>query len=280
MIHKAKNLSPHQKAAIDNTGIKIPSTSHSRLTAIPVLGMLRFCGYKVVSHLPGEWLRWLRSRNAPKEILERFAINCVFDVGANRGQFGTLLRQLGYAGWILSFEPVSENLDALKAVAAAAQPWRVFPYALGSTDVYKTINITLNTVFSSFLVPDEESQTRFPGNSVARTQDVEMRRLDTVFDACTKGIPSPRIYLKLDTQGFDVEVARGAETTLSEILALQTEVTFRPIYSGMAGFAESIHYFQTRGFQVVDFTPVTRDTDDLCAVEMDCLMVRKLRSDS
>lgn len=240
-------------------------------------GVLRFSGYQVVSHLPDEWLRWLRGRCALKGILEGLSINCVFDVGANRGQFGTILRHLGYRGWIISFEPVQANLEALQAVAAAAQPWRVFPYALGANDGYSKINVTQVTEFSSFLVPRQESQIKFPGNHVARTEEVEIRRLDSVFDVCMEGIPSPRIYVKLDTQGFDLEVARGAESTLNKVLALQTEICFRPIYNGMSGFADSISHFRARGFEVVDFVPISNDPDDLCAVEMDCVMARKIR---
>lgn len=231
----------------------------------------------MVSYLPDEWLRWLRSRSALKEILERLSINCVLDVGANRGQFGTILRQLGYRGWIVSFEPVRANLETLQAVAAAAEPWRVLPYALGANDGCSKINVTQQTEFSSFLVPRQESQVSFPGNHVSGTEEVEVRRLDSVFDACMVGIPSPRIYVKLDTQGFDLEVARGAEATLNKVLALQTEIGFRPIYNGMTGFQDSISYFQARGFDVVDFVPISNDPDDLCAVEMDCVMARKRR---
>ncbi len=251
--------------------------SNSWLAQRALRGVLRFSGYQVVSYLPGEWLRWLRSRSTLKEIIEGLSINCVFDVGANRGQFGMILRQLGYRGWIISFEPVPTNLEALRSVAAAAEPWRVLPYALGARDGCSKIKVTEQTEFSSFLAPREESQIQFPGSHVARTEEVEVRRLDTAFDSFMEGIPSPRIYLKLDTQGFDLEVARGGESTLNKVLALQTEIAFRPIYSGMNGFIDSITHFRALGFDVVDFIPVSNDPDDLCAVEMDCVMARKRR---
>jgi FkbM family methyltransferase len=249
----------------------------SQLAERVLLGVLRFSGYRVASHLPEEWLRWLRNRNVPKDILRKLLINCVFDVGANRGQFGMMLRQIGYRGWILSFEPVRANVAVLEKVAAAAEPWRVFPYALGANNGRQKINVTDETVFSSFLTPSQESQTRFPRNRVTRTEEVEVLRLDSVFDTCIDGIPSPRIYLKLDTQGFDLEVAKGAESVLDRILALQTEIAFRYIYNDMHGFAASISQFQDYGFEVVDFIPVARDTDQLRVIEMDCVMVRKLK---
>jgi len=250
----------------------------SRLAERALLGVLRFSGYQVISRLPAEWLRWLRSRSVPKHVLERLSINCVLDVGANRGQFGTMLRQIGYKGWIISLEPVRVNLAALEKVAAAAGPWRVLPYALGASDGRQKINVTDRSELSSFFTPNQESQSRFPGIRVARTEEVEVRRLDGIFDSCLEGIPSPRVYLKLDTQGYDLEVARGAEPVLDKVLALQTEISFRPIYNGMSGFAMSVSQFQAYGFEVFDFTPVTWEKDQLRVIEMDCVMVRKMMS--
>jgi len=48
-------------------------------------------------------------------------------VGANRGQFGTLLRGIGYTGWIISFEPIRASYEALKAVAASSNFGESFP---------------------------------------------------------------------------------------------------------------------------------------------------------
>jgi FkbM family methyltransferase len=209
-----------------------------------------------------------------KDVLEKLAINCVLDVGANDGQFGMLLRDIGYRGWILSFEPVRSSLEVLEKVAERHGPWRVFPYALGAANGRLEINVTELTVFSSFLAPREESQRRFPQNRVARKEDVELRRLDDVIGTCLSGIASPRIYLKMDTQGFDLEVVKGGESVLRNVLALQTEVSFKGTNHQMPGFMESIKEIQARGFDVADFLPVTSDVDQLSAIEMDCIMVR------
>src|SRR5205814_5174916 len=99
-----------------------------------------------------------------------------------------------------------------------------------------------------------------------RTEEVEVRCLDTILATCLDGIQSPRIYLKMDTQGFDLEVVRGAESVLARIVALQTEVSFRSIYNEMPGFSESINELQIRGFDVVDFLSVASDGDGLCAI--------------
>jgi FkbM family methyltransferase len=234
----------------------------------------RFVVYKLISVLDLSWLRWLQIRGVLSGVLTKLSINCVLDVGANQGQYGLMLRGLGYKGWIVSFEPVRAQFEILEKTAARNGPWRAFPYALGSSNSRMAINVTESSFFSSFLTPREDSQTTFPQNRVERTEEVAVWRLDHVLETCISGIASPRIYLKLDTQGFDLEVLKGAEDVLAGVLALQTEVSFINIYQGMPGFTESIKECQARGFEVVDFLPVT--TEARChAVEMDCLMTRR-----
>lgn len=234
----------------------------------------RLCGYKMLSMLPSDRLRWLANRGVLRDVFGKLAINCVLDVGANRGQYGSTLRGLGYKGWIVSFEPIKANFEVLENVAKRDNRWRVFRYALGAVNGRLLINVTEKSVFSSFLTPKEDSQKRFPQNRVERREEVEVRRLDGILAGCFSGIESSRIYLKMDTQGFDLEVVKGAECILARILALQTEVSFRSIYTGMPGFMESIKELQAKGFDVVDFLSVSSDVDGLCAIEMDCVMAR------
>jgi FkbM family methyltransferase len=236
---------------------------------------LRGLAYKLLPFVPPVWGHWFRNRIVLRSVLEKLSINCVLDVGAHRGEYGTLLRRIGYRGWIISFEPVRASFESLKRIAAERPPWRVFPYGLGADNERREINVTEGTSFSSFLTPREESQIRFPTNRVERREEVDVRSLDRILEACLADIPSPRIYLKLDTQGFDLSVLEGARTILPKILALQTEVSLHDIYRGMCSFAESVSRFQAAGFEVIDFVTVTRDMDRLCAIEADCIMARK-----
>src|SRR5215471_3629893 len=68
------------------------------------------------------------------DILQRFNIDCVLDVGAHYGEFGQLLRDLRFQGHILSFEPVSASFKRLEAASKGDPKWSIFPFALGSSD--------------------------------------------------------------------------------------------------------------------------------------------------
>lgn len=231
-------------------------------------------GSRVARHIPLPWAQFVESRANLLHMLTRLDINCVLDVGANEGQFATTLWELGYTGWVVSFEPVPETFRLLQREAARHGRWRVFPFALGAGNGTLPLHVSDITVYSSFRSTRPSGLERFPDMRTTRLEPVEMRRLDDTLDECLAGIDSPRLYLKLDTQGFDLEVVRGGERTLERVLALQTEVSFQPIYDDMPDFTESIRALQQRGFDVVSFAPVTSDFDDLRAIEMDCILAR------
>jgi FkbM family methyltransferase len=254
-----------------------PGTGRNGQSKSLVSRVVRTSAYKIASYFPTNCLDWLRGKTLLRDVLDRFSINCVIDVGANQGQYGLSLRGIGYSGQIVSFEPVKSNLDVLRVTAARHEPWKVVPYALGTISGTAEINVTENTVFSSLLEPDDTSRRRFPSNRVERRETIEIRRLDQVLSDYIADIANPNLYLKLDTQGFDLEVFRGAESILPSVLALQTELSFRNIYHSMHDFTESITEFRSQGFEVVDFLPGVRDIDRLSAIEMDCIMVRRPR---
>lgn len=205
-------------------------------------------------------------------IFERFEIDTVLDIGANIGQFGIYLRtHLGFKGRIISFEPVPALAEKCRITAGSDGNWEVITCALGKEPGQVCINVMASSVFSSFLAPRSDAALEIDAkNKVVRSEIVEMRRLD---DVLPPDIDLSRTYLKIDTQGFDLAVASGGPNTLARVPALQTELSFLPLYEGMPAYQESIAFFQSRGFAVIELLRVASDKD-LRAFEFDCLMVR------
>jgi FkbM family methyltransferase len=245
--------------------------NHMLPTIKRIQRVVNAAGLDVVRYPPGDWVA---ARYTLSNILTKLDIDCVLDVGGNEGQFGCQLRDLGYRGHIISFEPVRAMFEVLSECAEKRGSWKSFNYALGRAEGKAEIHVAAGDTFSSFLQPRADSLARFPENRVVRSEEVAVHRLDSVLDRCLEGIRKPRIYLKIDTQGFDLEVLAGASGIIDRILALQTEISFRPIYDASPSYVSSLDACQSLGFQVVDFIPVTRDSDGLCAVEMDCVMAR------
>lgn len=210
-----------------------------------------------------------------RRLFELKHIDCVIDVGANKGQYRDFLRRdVGFRGQILSFEPISALALALKDRARTDSKWAIYQLALGSTTQTLPINVMSASDFSSFLKPDHTAVKEFyESNTIARTELVQMERLDAVissFESENRGFQ--RYFLKLDTQGFDLEALKGSEESLQRIPGLQTEVSQVPIYKGMPTMAESLSYLNDRNFQISAMFPVTFDRH-LRAIEFDCVMV-------
>jgi hypothetical protein len=94
--------------------------------------------------------------------------------------------------------------------------------------------------------------------------------LDEVLD----GLDDPRPFLKMDTQGYDVEVFRGLGKRAREIVALQSEVALMQLYEGMPRMAEALAVYEEAGFEVSGMYPVNREENSGRVLEFDCLMVR------
>jgi FkbM family methyltransferase len=211
------------------------------------------------------------------QVFATLAINCVLDVGAHTGEFGQELRRIGYRGHIVSFEPVARNFEGLSRAARGDPRWRVFPFALGERNGHADINVFGGSTFHSLLASNEFGRESFGEKlAIERTERIEINRLDEVLDSCLEGIPTPRLYLKMDTQGYDLAVVEGAGAALERVLALQTEVALIPIYQEMrTTLAGTVSELQKRGFGVTGLFPVTRDQKDgLKIIELDCVMIR------
>jgi FkbM family methyltransferase len=212
-------------------------------------------------------------------LLNSLEIDTVLDVGANNGGYREFLRVfVGYRGRIVSFEPVASVYRALEASAAGDPNWRGFPIALGDSDGELPINVASKTTMSSFLQPDTATLKGLgyshlvEVSDVVRTEAVPVRRLDSIIDEVLEGRADSRIFLKCDTQGFDMKVMAGASRSLASSMAVQIELSFKPIYENAPAYGEVLERMTCAGYDVCGIYPVRRD-ELLRIVNFDCLMV-------
>lgn len=232
---------------------------------------LQAVGHDLVPYPVPDWL-WLR-----QHLLILFAllgVNCVLDVGGHFGEYGGFLREIGYNDEIVSFEPIEENYKKLVKRAKGDGKWRTYPYALGTENGTQTINVAHCTDFSSFLEPSSFSSDRFgEKGKVERRETVTVRRLDSIFDEAVAGVSNPRVYLKMDTQGWDLNVLAGAIGILHRVEALQSEISVKNIYQQMTSYPDALRQMTDMGFELSGLFPVVRE-GELRVIELDCVMVR------
>jgi FkbM family methyltransferase len=205
------------------------------------------------------------------EFLEARGIETVLDVGANIGQFGSGLRNRGYRGRIISFEPIKGVFATLKGLADRDGNWEAHNYALGSARLVKNIQISERTEFSSLLEQTPVAQDFDPRARVIRQESVEVKRLDDIFPQIQGG----RVFLKIDAQGFEREILEGAPATLKQVLGVQAELPLMHLYQGVWSLSEALEYMRQRQFILCQVEPTNYDTKDrVSMVELDCIFRR------
>lgn len=224
------------------------------------------------------WPVWLERVNTASRarVLASHPVDLVVDVGANTGQYGHGTRGLGYRGPILSFEPQQACLGPLRAAADRDGRWQVMPVALGAAPGTVRLNIAGNSGSSSLLPMLDTHREAAPESAYVGTEEVEVQRLDDAVRAC-RWPDARRIWLKIDTQGFEWEVIRGGPDTISKAIVVELELSFAPLYEGQMLFADVVATMVERGFVLHAMHEVFVHPTTLELLQVDGIFVRKDR---
>jgi FkbM family methyltransferase len=193
----------------------------------------------------------------------------VLDVGANIGQFAMHLRDNGYSGKIISFEPIGDVFAELAKNAERDGNWSAVNVGLGRAEGTSLINVSNETVFSSILQQTDYATASYPGARPIRQESIKMMRLDDVFEH-HDGV----VLLKIDTQGFESAVLDGATKALRSINAVWLELPIVHLYQGVWSLEDAVAYMDARGFMLSQIKPVNSNWDDP-VIEVDCLFRRR-----
>ena len=168
-------------------------------------------------------------------------------------------------------------MPALRQAAAKSPPWRVEALALGERDCEDAqFHIMAGAEFRSFLEPDAASGYRPDLNAVIARERVRMQRLETWARANNAELPLERVYLKLDTQGYDLAVMSGVGEFIGHIAAMQSEIPFKQLYKDAPDATAHLAHYQKLGFEPAEMFSNNHARDGR-AIEFDCVMVNTLR---
>lgn len=177
---------------------------------------------------------------------ERFAT--FIDVGANTGQTWDLLRKFGYRGRIISVEPLSECHEMLLARSDSDPNWVIAPRcALSDHEGVIEILVAEGSSLSSVREPTGTMADALPKARQAARESVPLHRLDGLL---RKEVEEPgRVFLKIDAQGHDMEVLKGAEGVMDRIDGIKIEMSLLPLYEGETLYLDILKYLDERGFR-------------------------------
>jgi FkbM family methyltransferase len=222
--------------------------------------------------------RWTVGRYPPIDSLAYhlrnviLRITTVVDVGAHHGEYATVLRRdVRFSGVVHSFEPSSAAYAELAKHAADDAAWHTWNVALATEAGEQLLHRFDASQLNSLREPTAASLDHHPGMRPAGAETVAVCRLDGFTDIGLER--SERILLKVDAQGADLDVLRGARGIMPMIWAVQIEAPMRGLYRGQPSFEEVLGFLRSTGFTPSGVFPVGR-ARDLGLVDVDVVAVR------
>ncbi len=212
--------------------------------------LVRHLGYDVAP-FPGAAPHWAHIG----DLLAHHGISLVIDVGANAGQYATALRNNGYGGRIVSYEPTVAAHAGLVRAAAGDTEWTAAVRCAVGDEPQAAVEIRTSgeSDMSSLLPMTDSAQVHMPSAAAVQLEAAPMVTLAAEWDE--RVAPNDRVFLKVDTQGYEDKVLDGLGARIEAITGLQLELGLQPIYEGQAGYLELINRVASAGFEPVFVVP-------------------------
>ena len=206
--------------------------------------------------------------------MKKVKIDVLFDIGANTGQFSLQMRDKGYLGRIVSFEPLTSARKKLIQHASKEANWIVHDrLAVGDYNGVTDINISKNSVSSSIL-PMLKSHSDAGKNSIyIKTEKTPIITLDSVADSYLDKFSN--LFIKIDTQGYESKVLDGAFKTLKKTKGILCELSLIPLYEGQEIWTDLILRLEKEGFILWSIEQGFTDKRDGRTLQVDGVFLKK-----
>lgn len=186
---------------------------------------------------------------------ENADVKVIFDAGANIGTWTLLVKSFFNDAAIHAFEPLQDHIDKFKNTTHKLTKITIHPFCLGSENTTSLFNISSFSDSSSILNATPLEAQQF-GYRKINEETVSVKRIDTLIEQNILPVPD---IIKLDVQGFELEIIKGMGQYLNQVSYLIVEVSFREYYYGQALFLEIANYLSAYNFTIHAFgqsTPV------------------------
>ncbi len=177
--------------------------------------------------------------------LQALKIRTVLDIGANVGSFSEEIHRILPESAIVAIEPLRECAGALRRIADRIPSMTVIQKAVGENIGEAEFFHRAFTPSSSLLPMDRVHAVSFPYSVPSSKERVSVSTLDALLEH--RGLNS-RILAKIDVQGYELRVLRGARKTLPRIDVFLIETSYFPLYKEQSYFREVFEYLNKRGF--------------------------------
>jgi FkbM family methyltransferase len=194
----------------------------------------------------------------------------VIDVGANHGQFAVFAAGRFPGAALICLEPLAAQRAKLSSVLAGRHDVTILDVAASASDGRQQFHVSRSADSSSLLEPSEAMTRVFPGTESITTIEIETARLDAILSHA----PARPCLLKIDVQGAELDVLRGATRLLNEIDEVYVECSLVELYAGQALLDDVVVHLAERDFRLRGIHSLVRDKRGRC-LQADVLFSRR-----
>ena len=180
-------------------------------------------------------------------LLKLYKPEYLCDIGANSGKWAYVLHQMNpNLKHIVFFEPQRKFYQELQDISFPGVSKVIYPYGLGEKE--ESLTIEGGTSSASFLKGTETQNFYFPNSLQSESESVEIKVLDQIYQ--NDILPTPDL-IKLDVQGFELNVLRGAINTVLKAKCLVVELSFRQFYKNQPSAWEIFKFLEEKGYVMI-----------------------------
>lgn len=234
-------------------------------------GIFRLTGREFLPYTPDNFYSLQRLK-----ILTNKNINLILDIGAHNGTYCEQLRDDGYKGQVISFEPLKKPFLELEEKANNDPYWDCEQVALGDSIGETTINVSGHLTSSSILPISDGHITAMPSSETIKTETIKVSTLDSLREKYIK--PGNKVLMKVDVQGYEKHVLNGAKSALDQIQIIELELSLSKMYEGGPLLMEMLSFMDNLGFSLIAINRVFSDPNTGHLLQADGLFIKKIRS--
>lgn len=203
--------------------------------------------WRVVRPILGKTL-FEAARTWPRVLPRKWKPGTIIDVGAYDGRVSKDLKELYHPEFIGIVEPWPEMAERLRSTFFAPRQ-KIFSCALGRQRRKASLNVLPATASNTMLEPSPNLSTQYSRDiQKVGTIEVDMRTLDDIFSECEL---STLDLLKVDVEGYELEVFAGGIETLRRTKLIVVEVVFFEAHKGRPLFKDIYDFLWENGFEMI-----------------------------
>ena len=195
----------------------------------------------------------------------------IIDIGANRGMFSRTANYLFKDSKIIAFEPLRECYEELKKLNSSIPSFECYNYAAGNKNGKDKIYKSAYDYSSSILKMADLHKETFPISEEIMIEDIEIITLDEML--LNRDLEKP-ILVKIDVQGYENFVIKGATKFLENTDIVICELSFYKLYENQVMFKEVYYQLANLNFKFLGSLSELLHPENYTVLQIDGLFVK------